>query len=60
LAFSLEGVFHRTPPLPGEAYESQGSVQLYDQAGDGTRNSISSLTYIPVPWLVMLPLVLRN
>jgi len=60
LPMNLAGIFHHTPPLPGEAYQSLDSVQLYDEGGEGTRNSISSFSYIPVPWLVMLPLVLRN
>jgi hypothetical protein len=57
---NLAGIFNHTPPLPGQAYQSQNSVQLYDEVGEGTRNQIDSFTYIPVSWLVMLPLVLRN
>jgi len=60
LPMDLAGLFHHTPPLPGEVYQSQNSVQLYDEDDAGTRHEISSFSYMPVPWLVMLPLVLRN
>lgn len=60
LPMGLAGLFSHTPPLPGEEYQSQNSVQLYDEDNAGTRHEMSSFSYMPVSWLVMLPLVLRN
>ncbi len=56
---NLAGIFNHTPPLPGQAYQSQNLVKLYDEDGAETRHEISSFSYMPVSWLVMLPLVLR-
>jgi hypothetical protein len=61
LPWYLWGAFQQTPPKSGESYLSNPVVlTLYDENNNATPLSIMGFEYVPVPWLVRLPLIIRN
>jgi hypothetical protein len=51
---------HSSPPAPGERFTGYAEVPLYDESNAPTGYKAIVIYYRPVPYSVMLPVIIRN